>query len=151
MKVSEAKSSFFKIGPQFASNAFVSFKNAPKQFQISFLGHRNAKVIILKSKVKKHFWSKIQDGRLDFTTMLRQKFLRNFAKTASGRWVEPFRKSSGSRIVFIELPYVTIPNIMTIRQLEMILEHKVVTPYQRITFRKRHLYFQCVKKACPNV
>ena len=36
MKVPEAESKFFKIGPNFASNAFVSFKNTPKRFQISF-------------------------------------------------------------------------------------------------------------------
>ena len=56
MKVSEAKSNFFKIEAYFASNAFVSFKNTPKRFQISFPGLRNAKFIILKSKVKKNFF-----------------------------------------------------------------------------------------------
>ena len=76
MKVPEAKSNFFKNGPHAASNAFVSFKNTPKRFQISFLGHRNAKFIILKSKVKKHFLVKNQVERLDFTTILRQKFLQ---------------------------------------------------------------------------
>ena len=55
MKVSEAKSKFFKIEAYFASNVFVSFKNTPKCSQISFLGLRNAKFIILKSKVKKSF------------------------------------------------------------------------------------------------
>ena len=73
----------------------------PKCFQISFLGHRNGKFIILKSKVKKHFLVKNQARRLPFTTMLMQKFLRNFAKTALERRVEPFRKCSGSRSVFI--------------------------------------------------
>ena len=53
MKVSEVKSKFFKIEAYFASNAFESFKNTPKRFQISFLGHRSAKFIILKSKVEK--------------------------------------------------------------------------------------------------
>ena len=58
MKVSEVKSKFFKIEAYFASNAFESFKNTPKRFQISFLGHRSAKFIILKAKVKKFFGQK---------------------------------------------------------------------------------------------
>ena len=87
MKVPEAKSNFFKIGRHFASNAFVSFKNTPKSFQISFLGHRNAKFIIFKSKMKKKKLVKTQVERLHFTTILRQKFLQNFAKTASKRWL----------------------------------------------------------------
>ena len=71
MKVPETKSNFFKIEPYFASNAFVSFKNTPKCFQMSFPGLRNAKFIILKSKVKKKILVQNQAGRLDFTAILR--------------------------------------------------------------------------------
>ena len=84
MKLSEAKSNFFKMEAYFASNAFVSFKNIPKRFQISFLGLRNAKFIILKAKVKKSFLVKNRAEELDFCNILRQKFLRNFAKTCLG-------------------------------------------------------------------
>ena len=69
MKVSEAKSNFFKIEAYFASNAFVSFKNTPKRFQISFLGLRNAKFTNLKSKVKKSFLTKKFFSTFDFRMM----------------------------------------------------------------------------------
>ena len=101
MKVSEVKSKFFKIEAYFASNAFVSFKNTPKSFQISFLGIRNAKFIIVKSKVKKSFLVKNRAEELDFCIILRQKFLRNFTKIVSEMQVQHFWRSSRSRIVFI--------------------------------------------------
>ena len=71
MKVLEAKSNFFKIGPHFASNAFGSFKNTPKSSEISFLSLRNAKFIILELKAKKSFLVKSQSERLVFTAILR--------------------------------------------------------------------------------
>ena len=76
MKLSEAKSNFFKIEAYFGPNALVSFKNIPKRFQISFLGLRNAKFNTLKSKVKKSFLVKNRAERLDFTPIFMQKFLQ---------------------------------------------------------------------------